>query len=104
MLEKIATVLILVAALVYYIESFRCFACKGQLYVSKHKIESLTDEQKKVWYKRTAVLNLLIATEFLLLGLHNLLEKDVILIICAVVVVVMFAYVIRLYLKSLSIK
>ncbi len=105
MVAKILAVLMFIAGVLCAVASIRAFMEKGYLfnnkyiYASKQQREQMTDEEKKPYYRQTAITFLLLSVMWLFNGLYVLTKSGAFLTVATVVVFVMFFYVIASYIK-----
>ena len=105
MVAKILAVLMFIAAVLCAVASIRAFMEKGYLfnnkyiYASKQQREQMTDEEKKPYYRQTAITFLLLSAMWLFNGLYVLTKSGAFLAVTTVVAFVMFFYVIASYIK-----
>lgn len=100
MIEKISCIVMTAVAVVYLVLAVRSFMGKGNYYNNKMLGDNLTEEQKKKWYSRTGLLNLLIAAVFMLNGIYLITELGVILAFCTAAAIAMFTCTMLMYIKA----
>lgn len=105
MAEKILATLMFIATVLCAVASIRAFMQKGYLFnnhyihATKQQREQMTDEDKKPYYRQTAITLLLMSVLWLCNGIYVLTKSGVFLAVGAVVAFFLFFYSIASYIK-----